>query len=507
MPDVDDMALLREYVDRNSDSAFAEIVQRRINLVYSAALRSTGNSEDAKDVTQAVFIILAKKAAGLHPKTILTGWLYETTRFIAMNSLTRKNRQRAREQEAYMQSTLNESEATNLWPQLAPLLENAMSRLSEKDRMLVFLRFFENRNMAETAALLGINEAAARKRAERSIEKLRVLFSKHGVSSTTALIAGAISANSVQIAPVGLATAVSAVAVAKGATASTSTLTLIKGALKLMAWTKAQTAMTVGAGILLAAGTATLTVKEVSHYRQETVWNQIIPSTDDDNSRVAQDWQQLRKARPAVSIRPTKFDSTRFGIVGDGNGKTMGIYRPFREVLSRAYDVMPSYVVPLTPLPPGNFDFIVSGPHPPGDALRLEIENKYGLVGRRETREMDVLFLRVRRPNAPGLKPTAMPNSPSVSFWGVGHLRRSSGPIQYITFDIQQYMQIPVVDQTGLTGRYDYDVQWDDELKWDDAGQWYYSNTNGLKQAFLDQIGLELVPGRAPVEVVVVEKK
>ena len=506
MSDVDDIVLLREYVDRNSESAFAEIVQRRIHLVYSAALRSTGNPEDAKDVTQAVFIILAKKAAGLRPETILTGWLYETTRFVAMNFLTRKNRRLAREQEAYMQSTLNDPEATNLWPQLAPLLENAMSRLNQQDRMLVFLRFFENRNMAETAALLGINEAAARKRAERSIEKLRVFFSKHGVSSTTEIIAGAISANSVQIAPVGLAKAVSAIAVAKGATVSTSTPTLIKGALKLMAWTKAKTTMAVGAGLLLAAGTATLTVKEVSHYRQETVWNQIIPSTDDDNSRVAQDWQQLRKARPAVSIRPTNFDSTRFGIVGDGKGRTMGIYRPFREVLSRAYDVMPSYIVPLTPLPPGNFDFIVSGQQP-ADALRMEIESNYGLVGHRETREMDVLLLRVRRPNAPGLKPAAAPDSPSVSFWSTGHLRRSSGLIGQIVFDIQQNLQIPVIDQTGLSGRYDYDIKWDDELKWDDAGQWYYANTNGLKQAVLDQLGLELVPGRAPVEVLVVEKK
>src|SRR5208283_2211683 len=108
MPDVDDIDLLREYVDSNSESAFAGIVQRRVNLVYSVALRFTGNSEDAQYVTQAVFVILARKAAGLRLNTILTGWLYETTRFTAMNCLTRKNRRQAREQEAYMQSTLNE---------------------------------------------------------------------------------------------------------------------------------------------------------------------------------------------------------------------------------------------------------------------------------------------------------------------------------------------------------------------------------------------------------------
>ena len=170
MPDLNEMDLLREYADSGSETAFAGLVQRHINLVYSVALRYTGNSEDAQDVTQAVFVILAKKAAGLRPNTILTGWLYETTRFTAMNFLTQKNRRQAREQEAYMHSTLNEAET--IWPQLAPLLESAMSRLNEKDRTLVALRFFENRSMAETAALLGINESAARKRASRAVDKL-----------------------------------------------------------------------------------------------------------------------------------------------------------------------------------------------------------------------------------------------------------------------------------------------------------------------------------------------
>jgi DNA-directed RNA polymerase specialized sigma24 family protein len=81
MPDANDIALLREYAGRNSESAFADLVHRHINLVYSVALRFTGNCEDAQDATQAVFIILARKAATLNQRTILTGWLYETTRF------------------------------------------------------------------------------------------------------------------------------------------------------------------------------------------------------------------------------------------------------------------------------------------------------------------------------------------------------------------------------------------------------------------------------------------
>jgi len=92
MPDANDIALLQEYLDRNSETAFAGLVHRHINLVYSVALRFTGNSPDAQDVTQAVFIILAQKAASLRRRTTLTGWLYETTRFTARQLLRTRAR-------------------------------------------------------------------------------------------------------------------------------------------------------------------------------------------------------------------------------------------------------------------------------------------------------------------------------------------------------------------------------------------------------------------------------
>jgi RNA polymerase sigma factor (sigma-70 family) len=269
MADANDMALLREYADSNSESAFAEIVHRHINLVYSVALRFTGNGEDAQDVTQAVFVILAKKATIISPKTVLTGWLYETTRFTAMNFLTGKTRRQAREQEAYMQSILD-SNTESIWRQLAPMLEDAMTRLSEKERTLVALRFFENRSVAETAAALGIQEWAARKRVERALEKMQQFFAKRGVTSTAATIAGAISANSVQAAPAMLAKSVTVVAITKGAAASGSTLTLIKGALKIMAWTKVKTAIVIGLAVALAGTGSTLIIQHQRHTKAET---------------------------------------------------------------------------------------------------------------------------------------------------------------------------------------------------------------------------------------------
>ena len=254
MPDVNDTALTREYADRGSETAFAELVHRHINLVYSVALRYTGNSPDAQDVTQAVFIILAQKAASLRQRTTLTGWLYETTRFTARQVLRTRNRQQAREQEAYMESTLNDSNTENLWRQLAPILEDAMSRLNEKERTLLALRFYENKSGAETAALLGIQEWAAHKRATRALEKLRKYFFKHGVTSTAATLGETISANSVQAAPALLAKTATAVALAKGATASLSTLTLIQEALKMMARQKIKTTITIGAVVIMTGG-------------------------------------------------------------------------------------------------------------------------------------------------------------------------------------------------------------------------------------------------------------
>ncbi len=107
------------------------------------------------------------------------------------------------------------------------------------------------------AAALRVDEPAAQKRVTRAVEKLRAFFAKRGVTLTAAAIAVAVSANSVQAAPVGLAATVTAAA-AKGAAVSASTLTLIKGALKIMAWTKAKMAIAIGVGVLLVVGTATI---------------------------------------------------------------------------------------------------------------------------------------------------------------------------------------------------------------------------------------------------------
>jgi RNA polymerase sigma factor (sigma-70 family) len=276
MPETDDIKLLREFAENNSEEAFAALVGRHVNLVYSVALRSVGNSHSAEEITQAVFIILARKAKSFSRQTILTGWLHQTTRLTAANFLRTEIRRQNREQEAFMQSALSETET---WTQIAPLLDDAISKLNERDRNAILLRYFENKSAREMAAALRVDEPAAQKRVTRAVEKLRAFFAKRGVTLTAAAIAGAVSANSVQAAPIGLAATVTAAA-AKGAAVSASTLTLIKGALKIMAWTKMKMAIATGIIVLLAAGTATVTINKIRHpnFKPEDFWATSYPT-------------------------------------------------------------------------------------------------------------------------------------------------------------------------------------------------------------------------------------
>ena len=253
----DDWKLLAEYATNHSEEAFATLVGRHVDMVYSVAVRQVSDSHLAEEITQATFIILAQKSGKLSDTTIIPAWLCRTARYVSANALKTQHRRQQREHEAYMQSQLNESEPDQ-WHAIAPQLDTAMAQLNSKDHDAIVLRFFEHRSLGEIGRMLGISEDAAKKRVTRALQKLRLMFRKKGIAVTTGIIATGLSTTAVQAAPTGLAATVSTAATQSGAIGG-STLALTKGTLKVMAWAKAKVAIAV-ATVAVAATVGTMIV-------------------------------------------------------------------------------------------------------------------------------------------------------------------------------------------------------------------------------------------------------
>jgi len=208
-----DESLLHQYAESGDEAAFAELVRRHTNLVYSVAGRVTNNGALAEEVTQAVFTRLAQQAATLSGNTALAAWLYTNARHRAIDLVRTEARRRARELES---STMpDQPTATpDPWEEIAPLLEEAMGRLGERDRTAIVLRYFDGQTNQQIGTALGLSENSAYRRVERALEKLRSHFARRGVTTTAAMLGATLTANSVQAAPANIAERVTPAALA-----------------------------------------------------------------------------------------------------------------------------------------------------------------------------------------------------------------------------------------------------------------------------------------------------
>src|SRR5262245_52390321 len=209
-----DLELLARYSRQKAEDAFAEVVRRHLDLVYSAALRQVRSSQLAEEVSQAVFLKLATQALHLASDTVLSAWLYQVTRREAIDVVRREARRQLREQIASEMNAMNATAAD--WTHIEPLLDEAMHALDETDRAAVLLRYFENKSLREVGAALGTSDDAAQKRVSRAVERLREFFGQRGLGVGASGLVLVLTANSVQAAPAGLTTKISTASLLAG---------------------------------------------------------------------------------------------------------------------------------------------------------------------------------------------------------------------------------------------------------------------------------------------------
>jgi RNA polymerase sigma factor (sigma-70 family) len=256
--------LLEDYAKGGSEAAFRELVSRYVSMVHSTALRLVnGDSHLAEDVTQTVFLNLARKAGTLSGDVMIGGWLHRHACFVASTMMRGDRRRQNRERQAVAMNATQDHSAENL-ARVAPLLDDAINQLGPEDRAAILLRFFEQLDFRAVGDLLGTNEDAARMRVNRALEKLHSMLTQRGVTLPAAALGTALAAAAVEAAPVGMAASVATAALGGAATGG-GTLTIVK----IMSMTKIKVAVV--SAVLVGALATPIVVqqKTISALRQE----------------------------------------------------------------------------------------------------------------------------------------------------------------------------------------------------------------------------------------------
>jgi uncharacterized protein (TIGR03435 family) len=483
--DDSDMKLVREYVSTKSEHAFATLVARHVDLVNSVALRQVRDPHLAQEVTQAVFIILARKANSLGAATIIPAWLCRTARFVAADALRLQRRRQAREQEACMQTATNEP-APSVWTHIAPFLDAGMGSLGAKDHDALVLRFFKDASFSDIARTLGIGESAAKMRVARAIEKLRKYFDRCGVSYSAGAIASAVSVESVQSTAHFTSGAIAAIATAGTVALNGTTLALVNSTLKGMALAKLKASLIAMAGIVLSTTAITVAVTTAAT-PHNAPW-QVEPLKT----------AILDQAAPQVRIVPTLFPHQAGRI--QSNGKMIGLDQSVQQVLLTACQVTVGRTIFAPDVPQGQYDYIANLPSGSAAALQVAAQSVFGVTTRREMRDVDVLLLQVKNPNAPDLKPTRTFLRAGTSF-GDSNYFCLNEPLAILTGYLENMLKVPVIDETGLTGKFDIDIKWDNHPRGE------VLDPGALKSAFETRLGLALVPARRSVEMLVIQAR
>jgi RNA polymerase sigma factor (sigma-70 family) len=244
-----DAQLLSCFVERRDAAAFEALVRRHGPMVLGTCRRILGDTHDAEDAFQAVFLVLVRKAASMASREAVGGWLYGVAYRTALAARTKRRRRRAREKqvEAMPEPRVEPDDA---WVELKPLLDRELSRLPEKFRVPVVLCDMEGLPRRQVARQLGLPEGTLSSRLHTARRTLAQRLSRYGFALSGGALAAAVTRRASAAVPAPLL--VSTVKVASGqAVAATAAVALSKEVLKTMFLAKLKLAM--GAVMVVAA--------------------------------------------------------------------------------------------------------------------------------------------------------------------------------------------------------------------------------------------------------------
>jgi RNA polymerase sigma factor (sigma-70 family) len=368
---IDDQAALREYAQSGSQAAFAALVGRHIDWVYSTALRQVRNAAMAEDITQAAFLLLARKAGQISNKSPVSAWLFRVVLYEARALQRSERRRQSRERQAAMRpdQTDQTPSQNDLWLEIAPQLDEAVSALSQTDQRSILLRFYQRMTFADIGAATNVSEEAARKRVERAVAKLRSWFSRRGVETRMdALSASLLGSHLIQQAPGALSTKVMTIA----ATAHSAAPAVVKLAawaqkailhaqLRASAWV-----LTIGTTVAVAAGG---TAYMVTLLAEQTPPPSQSPASAPTASPAA-------AAQPIPPIQPLTETATFTGRMLDPDGKPAPDVKIWPLVSTSDYFRYYKPATPLTTAADGSFSITVTqyiGPDQPNRTPQLQI--------------------------------------------------------------------------------------------------------------------------------------
>ncbi|HXR08170.1 MAG TPA: TIGR03435 family protein, partial [Candidatus Acidoferrum sp.] len=218
---------------------------------------------------------------------------------------------------------------------------------------------------------------------------------------------------------------------------------------------------------------------------------------------------------PAFILRPTRFASDhrggKFGIKGrrglpggflGGSGAPTGGNSPmqvlganisFTELMATAFDADVYKLILPAGAPAGGFDLLMTGPDATRERLQAEIKSQFGYAAHIESRPTNVLLLTLRHADAPGLQPSKSTASGGGGFFGGATMHLNNVPISHLVSSLQRYFDPPIIDRSGLTGKFDISL---------DIGT---PGSDAIKQSLTEQLGLGLNPGVEPLDLLVVE--